>query len=319
MNFDGIGARADGVWGAHASPRAISGVPPEGLVRRRRTPHARRVRSPAWERRCRFAAAGSVSESERILKAQALPTLEERLLAREKPAGRPVLHMRWEKLLFLHWAWDPGEIQDKLPAGLFVDTFEGKAWLAIVPFFMSRVHPTGLPCVPWLSNFLELNVRTYVHDGEGLPGVWFYSLACNQPLAVELARRCFHLNYVHARMNALIDPRGICSYRTRRRRSPEASFRYGAAGPRAAADPGSLEFFLLERYVLFSAGQNGRLHSGRVHHVPYRFGPALVEHWSFTPAVPDGFGNPARPPDHMMVADDIDVEAWRIRAHPSSS
>jgi uncharacterized protein len=248
------------------------------------------------------------------VKAATPPTVEERLRARERPRGSPVLQMRWQRLLFLHWSWDPAEIQDTLPAGLFVDTFEGKAWLGIVPLFMSQVHPAGLPCLPWLSNFLELNVRTYVYDGAGLPGVWFYSLVCNQPLAVELARRFFHLNYVHASMRALVDPRGICSYQARRRRCPEASFRYGAAGPRAAAEPGSLEFFLVERYVLFSAGRKAQLYGGRVHHSPYRFGPALVERWSFAPAVGDGFGNPARPPDHTMVTDDVEVDAWRIRA-----
>jgi uncharacterized protein len=227
--------------------------------------------------------------------------------------------MRWQRLLFLHWSWDAREIQSTLPAGLFVDTFEGKAWLAIVPFFMRRVHPAGLPCLPWLSDFLELNVRTYVHDAAGLPGVWFYSLVCNQPLAVELARRCFHLNYVHARMKALLDRKGICSYRVRRRGYPQASFRYGSLGARVPADPASLEFFLIERYVLFSAGRDGQLHLGRVHHAPYRFGAASVEEWSFVPAMADGFGNPAQPPDHTMVADDIDVEAWRIRPHSVAS
>jgi uncharacterized protein YqjF (DUF2071 family) len=256
-----------------------------------------------------------VSEIERALKVTGPPRFEERLRARERPTGRPVLQMRWQRLLFLHWSWDAREIQRTLPAGLFVDTFEGKAWLAIVPFFMRRVHPKGLPCVPWLSDFLELNVRTYVHDGVGLPGVWFYSLACNQSLAVEVARRCFYLNYVHARMRALVDPRGICSYKARRYHCAEATFRYGSAGPRTAAEPGSLEFFLLERYALFSAGPKGALYVGRVHHVPYEFGPALLEEWSFSPAIADGFRDPDRPPDHTVVAEDIDVQAWQIRAH----
>jgi uncharacterized protein YqjF (DUF2071 family) len=228
------------------------------------------------------------------------------------------LHMRWQRLLFLHWSWDAAEIQRTLPAGLFVDTFEGKAWLAIVPFFMRNVHPTGLPCIPWLSNFLELNVRTYVHDGAGLPGVWFYSLVCNQPLAVELARRCFHLNYVHARMKALVDPKGFCSYKARRFHSAEATFRYGSAGLAAAAEPGSLEFFLVERYALFSAGRKRQLYVGRVHHVPYQIGPALLEKWSFSPAMADGFSNRARPPDHTMVAEDVNVHAWRIRGHSTT-
>ena len=108
----------------------------------------------------------------------------------------------WSGLLFLHWPVDPAMIQSRLPDGLFVDTYDNKAWLGVVPFFMDRVRPVMLPPVPGLSWFLELNVRTYVHDAQGRPGVWFFSLDCNQPLAVEIARRFFHLPYEHAAMKA---------------------------------------------------------------------------------------------------------------------
>jgi len=246
------------------------------------------------------------------------PQIEDRLLAREPPESKSVLRMRWEKLLFLHWQWEAREIQGTLPRGLFVDTFDGKGWLAIVPFFMKRVHPRGLPCVPWLSDFLELNVRTYVHNGAGVPGVWFYSLLCNQPLAVELARRCFHLNYIHASMHARVDRSGTCAYSARRRGTEAAEFRFRASGAKAEAQPGSLEFFLVERYVLFSAGRKNTIHSGRVHHRPYRFGPASVEKWSFIPAIADGFRTPTRSADHIMVAENLDVEAWPIKVDTGS-
>lgn len=240
------------------------------------------------------------------------PDLQSRLACRERPGGWPVLFMRWERLLFLHWAWDPGTIQKTLPEGLRVDTHEGQAWLGVVPFFMRRVHPTGLPCAPWLSDFLELNVRTYVYDAQGRPGVWFYSLTCNQPVAVELARRFFHLNYVHGRMEAQIAA-GAVSYRSRRGGGPQAEFHYQADGPTRAAAPHSLEFFLIERYHLFSAARNGRIYSGRVHHAPYQTAPAAVKTWSFVPAEADGFEFPGRGPDHALVADDLSVTAWPIR------
>jgi uncharacterized protein len=246
------------------------------------------------------------------------PRIEDRLQAREPPESHSVLRMRWEQLLFLHWAWDAREIQKTLPEGLFVDTFDGQGWLAIVPFFMRGVHPRGLPCIPWLSNFLELNVRTYVYNRAGQPGVWFYSLLCNQPLAVELARRFFHLNYVHARMTALIDRDGSCSYRARRTKMSEAHYRFGAAGRKVETQPGSLEFFLVERYVLYSADRNDRLHSGRVHHLPYQVGPAAVERWSFAPALAEGFRIPGCPAHHVMIAEDLEVEAWPILADAAS-
>lgn len=238
-------------------------------------------------------------------------TLEARLAVRQRPPGRPALHMRWEKLLFLHWAWDAREIQDTLPPGLFAETFGGRAWLAIVPFFMRRVHPAGLPCVPGLSDFLELNVRTYVCDKNGRPGVWFYSLECNQPVAVALARRFFHLNYVHARMAAAEEGKRV-TYRSQRRNGPAAAFRYRAAAPGERAEPGSLEFFLAERYVLFSADPAGRIHAGRVHHAPYEFARAVVEQADFLPAAAEGFADPGRPADHVMAAEAVAVEAWPL-------
>src|SRR5436190_924345 len=86
------------------------------------------------------------------------------------------MEQRWENLLFLHWRVPPGRIQETLPAGLTVDTFEGQAWIGLTPFFMRNVRLRALPAIPWFSNFQELNVRTYAFDFDGTPGVWFYSL-----------------------------------------------------------------------------------------------------------------------------------------------
>jgi uncharacterized protein len=113
------------------------------------------------------------------------------------------MYQQWRDLLFLHWEYSTATIQATLPDGLYVDTFDGKAYLGVVPFFMRNIRPRYLPTVPGISNFMELNLRTYVHDREGVPGVWFYSLDANQHLAVKIARRFFHLPYVFAHMNLI--------------------------------------------------------------------------------------------------------------------
>lgn len=236
-----------------------------------------------------------------------------RLAQRGLPPGRSVLSMRWECLLFLHWQWNPAEIQKTLPEGLRVDTFEGKAWLAVVPFFMRRVHPRGLPSVPWLSNFLELNVRTYVTDRNGVPGVWFYSLLCNQPLAVEVARNFFHLNYLHARLAAQDEAGNAAHFSWDERGIGRSKFHGRETGEYATAPVGSLEFFLVERYVLFSTDRRSRIHSGRVHHAPYEIASAAVEQWSFRPAASLGFEDSGRPPDHVLLARAVQVRAWPIQ------
>src|SRR3954466_2394024 len=118
------------------------------------------------------------------------PDAAARLAARTPNGERPVvMHHRWEALLFLHWLVSPAEIQQTLPPGLTVDTFEDQAYVAISPFFMRKVRPVGVPPLPWLSEFQELSVRTYVFDERGVPGIWFYSLDCDQPLAVAGAPR----------------------------------------------------------------------------------------------------------------------------------
>lgn len=154
-----------------------------------------------------------------------LPTCEQREAIRQRPAGLAVGRQRWTDLLFLHWEVDPAPVQATLPAGLYCDTFEGRAYVGIVPFFMERVRPAFFPPLPWVSWFLELNVRTYVHDEQGLPGVWFYSLDCNQPMAVRIARRCFRLPYFHARMTARRNG-SVIDYHCQRQGSREARHRF---------------------------------------------------------------------------------------------
>lgn len=242
------------------------------------------------------------------------PTLSQRLALREMPAGCPVMRQRWAGLLFLHWPVPVERIAARLPAGLQVDTFEGMAWIGVVPFFMDRVRPVCLPPVPGLSWFLELNVRTYVHDAEGNPGVWFFSLDCNQPLAVEIARRVFHLPYQHARMSARKE-RGRIDYQCRRRSESEsAGFEYAAACGGVPAREGTLEWFLVERYLLFSADRNGRLFTGRVHHAPYRIAKADCSAGSAAPLGWEGFPVPEEPPASMLVAEPVDVSVFPLRA-----
>ncbi len=199
-----------------------------------------------------------------------------------------------------------------------MDTFEGSAYLGIVPFFMERVRPAGLPPVPFISWFLELNVRTYVHDASGNPGVWFYSLDCNQPMAVAVARRFFHLPYFRARMSAVRSGDSI-RYRCLREGSaaPASEFAWEREHEGSPAEPGTLEFFLLERYALFAADDRGHLFRGRVHHAPYRFyrpGAAAV---SAEAARPLGFDLSARPVS-LLGALPVDVSIFPLRAHAPS-
>src|SRR5262245_18657101 len=124
-----------------------------------------------------------------------LPNLEERDVWRTRPKEPPVMLHTWKRLLFLHWRMDLDVVQGCLPDGLTVDAFDGSAWVAIVPFEMRNSRPIWSPVIPHVSNFLELNLRTYVVDRNGTPGVWFLSLSANRRLAVAWGRNRFRLPY----------------------------------------------------------------------------------------------------------------------------
>jgi len=242
------------------------------------------------------------------------PTEEQRLSVRQKPAEAPVMFQSWADLLFLHWRWDPAEVQATLPPGLHVDTFEGEAWMGVVPFWMERVRPRGLPPVPGLSWFLELNLRTYVHDENGTPGVWFYSLDCNQSIAVTIARTLFGLNYVHARQSG--QRRAVPAHNRfhsqRRHTGGQSHFDWHPEGPDQPAEPGSREFFLTERYTLFSC-HRGKLMTGRVWHEPYPLNQASIERADTDLWVDQDFAPPNRAPDHTLCSPGVSVSIYPLR------
>ena len=241
------------------------------------------------------------------------PTAQQRLAARNRPSDLPVMRQRWAGLAFFHWSIDAETIASRLPPGLHLDTFEGKAYIGIVPFFMHRIRPVGLPPLPWLSWFHELNVRTYVYDENGNPGVWFFSLDCDQPIAVEIARKAFNLPYQNAAMSSTVGDEIHYSIRRKNSDLPAATFRYPTPTSPEPAAPGTLDWFLIERYLLFSADKKGTLHTGRVHHSPYRIEPASGTAHSTTPFALNGFPEPATPADSVILANPVDVTVFPLR------
>lgn len=217
----------------------------------------------------------------------------------------PLMHQTWRNLLFAHWPVPPALLRPYLPARLEVDTFEGQAWLGVVPFTMSHIRPLGLPAVPGLSRLHELNVRTYALL-DGVPGVWFLSLDATNALGVWAARTFFHLPYLHADIQLTAQKAGFlaAAVRTHGGAAPamfRAAWTPGAAQPRAR--PGSLAYFLTERYRLFTAGPDlarglagGRLWQGRLAHAPWQLRAAELHTWESTLLESHGLPQPPGPP-----------------------
>ena len=188
-----------------------------------------------------------------------------------------VMTQTWHDLLFAHWPVDPRILRERVPSAFALDLFEGVGWVGIVPFHMTNVAPRGVPSLPWISEFPELNVRTYVrvHDR---PGIYFFSLDAGSTLAVQAARTLLNLPYFSASMTVRAQAGGI-EYESRRRDPSDAalSATYRPVGARFQAVHGSFEYFLTERYCLYNLNHQGAPYRLEIHHPPWPLQAADAE------------------------------------------
>jgi uncharacterized protein YqjF (DUF2071 family) len=212
-----------------------------------------------------------------------------------RPWPLPTLGWRmgqsWEDLLFAHWRVPVEAVRPHVPPELDVETYDGSAWIGVVPFRLTGLRARGLLPLPAVSSFLELNVRTYVSHGGEKPGIWFFSLDASSRVAVELARRTYKLPYFHARMSAT--RRGDWTdYECARTDEPGRVFsgRYRPHGAVQPAEPGSLEWFLAERYCLYTTDGRGALQRAEIHHDrwPLQAAEAEIELATISPIELDG-------------------------------
>jgi uncharacterized protein YqjF (DUF2071 family) len=237
----------------------------------------------------------------------------DRLAPAQRPADRPAGFQRWRTLAFLHWEVPLGAIAALLPRGLEVDTFDDRAYVGIVPFTMRDVSPWWSPSVPGVSNFHELNVRTYVVGG-GRPGVWFFSLDAASSIAVVAARTGWHLPYHRATM--VLDEQGTEIRYTSRRLWPgpkpaELEVRYRIGDSIGEAVPGTFEHFLAERYLLFAA-RGSELLVGQVHHHPYPLNRAEVIDVRESMVTASGLPAPSGTP-HVLFSPGVDVDVFALK------
>ncbi len=231
------------------------------------------------------------------------------------PRNPWVMQQRWNDLLFAHWPVPAASVERTLPPGLVADTFDGSAWLGVVPFSMDRVRLRGLPSVPGARAFTELNLRTYVRErGTNRTGVYFYSLDCGNPLAVTVARAVFHLPYFWARMGMRFGEEPGRSrevlYTSQRLLSPhKARFRARYRGLGAMAQ-GAIEQFLTARYSLYTA-RGGTLLRGDIHHLPWPLERAEAEFELNELPAAHGFTLPGTPPV-LHYSRELIVYAWAL-------
>lgn len=227
------------------------------------------------------------------------------------------MFMRWEKLLFAHWEVDPTLLRPLIPSRLELDLFEGRAFVAVVPFTMSGIRFRGLPRIPGTDAFLELNVRTYVRY-QDRPGVWFFSLDANHWPAIQTARAWFHLRYMKCRIS-MSESQGQIHYDASRNERPEPYAPYPVSGGPPAQlevsyqglhpiEPEPLDRFLTERYCLYSCDRWGNLYRGDIDHAPWPLHSAEAEFLVNTMSEGLGFALEGQP--RILYSPTIDVVGW---------
>lgn len=234
----------------------------------------------------------------------------DRISQASRPACRSDGTQSWRSLLFCHWEINPAVLRPLIPDRFEIDTFDGSAFVAVVPFKMQDICPRWLPR-PMAFNFLETNVRTYVvHNGQ--PGVYFLSLDASSRLAVWAARTGWSLPYHFARMSS----------EESEKRFVYTSRRVGGSGGHRVAfrveqelgvsREDTLEHFLFERYLLFVERHEQTL-VGQVHHAPYNTFSAHVDEIDDELMECAGIPGVARAPDLVHYSPGVDVEVFGIR------
>ena len=232
----------------------------------------------------------------------------DRILPRQRPAEKIKGYQSWRNLAFLHWEVPVGELELLLPEGLQPDLFQGKAYVGLVPFEMKNIRPAW--CPRFLGfNFLETNVRTYVlHNNE--PGVFFFSLDASSLTAVKIARWIWHLPYFYSDMT-FSNEQNTYQYELKRGNDVQSQIKIKTGQPIAPSQPDSLEYFLLERYLLFTQ-LRGEILRGQVHHVPYPAREARLVNFEDQLLEVNGLTNLNSSPDLVHFSTGVDVEIYSL-------
>ena len=247
------------------------------------------------------------------------------------PPGPWIMAQEWCDLLFAHWPIPVETMRALVPAQLPLDTWDGQAWIGVVPFRMQGVRPRSIPALPWISAFPELNVRTYVKvrdRGVEKAGVYFFSLEAANPVAVTIARRVFQLPYYRAAM-ALHHVGDRIHYRSQRTHTGAQPAvlvgDYGPVAPIYQSTAGSFDAWLTERYALYTTGlpavdghhslhehRERPIYIGEIHHVRWPLQQATATFQVNQLTAASGIALPDRPPILHFVRQ-LKVVVWPLR------
>jgi uncharacterized protein YqjF (DUF2071 family) len=212
-----------------------------------------------------------------------------------------VLAQTLDDQLFVHYRVPRDSLEALLPKGLQLDEHSGSAWLGVTPFAVTGSRLRGTLPLPLVSDYLQVNVRTYVTRDEK-PGIWFFSLEASNRLAVEAGRRLHRVPFSHAAISCRRRGERFV-FESAREDGKTFSARYEPVGKPARPELGSVEHFLTERYCMYAA-HGGRLLRGEIHHRPWRLRPAEAD-IELNGIAPSGVAPTGEPLLHFSAREDM--------------
>ena len=230
---------------------------------------------------------------------------------------RIIMKQEWHNLLFLHWPVPISLIRNQIPKQLELDTYNNKAWIGIIPFQMKNLRPSFAFPIPIISNFTEINLRTYVKDKYNRKGVWFFSLDTQNTFGNWIAQTFFHLNYRYAKTSFQSDSEehNTCKFKLPITKKPTQIFSWQHTQDNLipSKNPESLEFFLTERYRLYSFNKKkNTLLTGTLTHKPYKLNRPKLINYSTDLFSSNAINHPNTYPESVLACRSVSVSIYPI-------
>jgi hypothetical protein len=220
------------------------------------------------------------------------------------PTGQWQYYQEWNNALFLHWIVPVELIRDLVPAELPIDTFEGKAWVSLVAFTMEKIRPRLLPSLNYISNFHEINLRTYVNY-KGKSGVYFLNIEAEKALSTFIARQLSGLPYEKAEIRRFV--KGTDYSYTSVNKGKNFKFNTDFTLGNKIESKSDLDKWLTERYSLYLKKDN-KLYRYQIHHAEWPLHNVAVNKLECNYAIKQMVLNNTPPLQHYSKG--IRVIAW---------
>jgi len=181
------------------------------------------------------------------------------------PNGRWSYYQEWNNALFLHWKVSTEELTKLIPCNILVDTFNGESWVSLVAFTMEKIRPRLLPSVSTISDFHEINVRTYLTQ-DNKQGVYFLNIEAQKQVSTFVAKLLSGLPYEKATIDR--QTKGKTQIYIAANKSKgfqlDVTFKIG----QKIKVKSELDNWLTERYCLY-LDKGNELYRYEIHHKPW--------------------------------------------------